>query len=270
MAGISRQQRRDDHRKLRKLHPSFIREGLKTSGTMDIAVSLALLFRDRMNGGKDGDAMISATRLAHDLYETSVRKHKDLKPVHCEAGCHFCCHCYTIHILAVEAFVIAHTIAAATGEDATPTSGSFTERAQAWIAADPDGTVPRKNLACPMLRDRQCSIHPARPLVCRMHNTSFVQACIDNYNGASRAVPLEQDRLIFGEGCSVGLRAALKSLGLPADLYEMNRAVDVVLRTDSAMERWLGGEDIFIDVPRLDDIPGEVSNAIDMIAARIS
>ena len=64
--------------------------------------------------------------------------------------------------------------------------------------------------------------------------------------GSRAAVPEEsRHEQIVAQGIELGLRRALKSSGLDANIYELNSALATALETPDAAERWAKGEELF-------------------------
>jgi len=267
MDAQSRQQRRRFQRSLRKYHRLLLSKGLPPTGTLELAQSLALLFRDCIESGEGARGVIDAARLAHRLYDLSEKRHPPREPLSCKAGCDYCCYTF-VGVSAPEAFLIADEIS--TGQSRNISRELFTDRARPLAGLSPGKRAASSRLPCPFLEDRKCSAYSFRPLVCRKMSSYSVQDCIDGFDNPAITIRTDADRQTFGEGCSVTLAAALRSLSLPWNYYEMSEAVSTILHTDNALERWVSGEDILRDVQAGTHISADMEKALCKMVDAIS
>jgi uncharacterized protein len=83
-----------------------------------------------------------------DAFFSSIRKlHRN--DMQCKKGCGACCKLHSV--CAIEAFVIARHGAANKSRKLPQTKGGLSQR------------------LCAMLRNKECLIYPARPIICRTH-----------------------------------------------------------------------------------------------------
>jgi hypothetical protein len=89
-------------RTLRRLHPALLARGVPLIGTEQLALSMALLFRDSLADRQNKRRVLSAAKLAHRIYDVGERNAPSSIPLNCKAGCDFCCHAF-VSLLAPEA-----------------------------------------------------------------------------------------------------------------------------------------------------------------------
>ena len=106
-------------------------------------------------------------------------------------------------------------------------------------------------LPCPLQgKDNVCYAYAVRPLGCRpLHAISVTKAmgCRSvQLSGSQAETPgEEQHEQSVAQGIEIGLTRALKSAGLDANVYELNRALAKALETPDAAGCWVSGENIF-------------------------
>ncbi len=240
------------------------------TGTRELAHSLALLFRDCIENGEEGRGIIDAARLAYKLYDLSADRHPPPDPLSCKAGCSYCCHSF-VAVTAPEAFLLAERFSEHVRDEGAMSVDEFLKRARPLAGMGPTARYDNELLPCPFLVDDKCSVYEVRPVVCRKTCSYSVQACIDGFNKVGGGtVPQDTARQTFGEGCSITLTAALRSLGFPWASYEMSEAVSVILRTEDALHRWTQGEDILAEVQSNVAVPAQLKTAIAEFSDAIS
>jgi len=219
----------------------------------------------RLMAERQTSASPSARLVSHlaDLFERSVPDAARSK-LACRAGCGFCCH-QPVRVSAPEAFFLAARL-----RGRPDTVAAVGEAARALAPRDPE--APRAAwLRCPLLDPNDsCSVHQARPLICHGYVSLDVEDCKKSY-------PQTQDWFvrepaIFGDlrnSWRLILQAALRLNGLSDAHYELNAALDLVLRTDDAEKRWLRGENIFADLKPVAPNKPEIEQILALIGARI-
>jgi len=166
----------------------------------------------------------------------------------CSAGCGFCCHTM-VSVSPPEAFFIARHIETAFEPEA---GAALRQRVLASVerTRGMDGAqryVARE--ACPFLRDEDwyCGLHTARPLVCRAMHSGSLPACKTAYDTRDAMVPTHT-MAVFFENTKAYMSAyisALRPHGIKVYPVELSQSLAVIWREEGAMERWLGGEDLF-------------------------
>jgi Fe-S-cluster containining protein len=171
----------------------------------------------------------------------------------CAAGCGFCCHTL-VSVSPPEAFYIARHIDTAFEPEARE---ALKAKVIEYVARtkDMDGAqryVSRE--ACPFLRpdDWYCGLHMARPLVCRAMHSGSLPACKTAYENRDATVPAPT-MAVFFENTKAYMSAYVSTLrprGLHVYPVELSGALAVIWQTPDALDRWLGGADLF-DTARL-------------------
>ncbi len=168
------------------------------------------------------------------------------KPTACGSGCTYCCHLQVeisvpelVSLIAYvsENFSYAETeaLTARVHEAERQTRGlNSYERLFARVP-------------CPLLSDGQCSVYPARPLVCRGYNSYNWAICAQDlsYPRSWRLIPHDNAQKNIYSGVLEGLSSGLKEEGLSSDLLELIAALRVALDQPDACERWLAGDPVF-------------------------
>ncbi|MBI1755860.1 MAG: hypothetical protein HYR64_01980 [Fimbriimonas ginsengisoli] len=166
----------------------------------------------------------------------------------CAKGCFYCCH-QVVGTVAPEVLVLADWIRANfSPEEIT----ALRERIEGYrqTLEGLSGHARLKPLArCPMLVDGICSVHEARPLVCRASNSTDVKVCIAAYESGQNPAPppfLHTQRSA-GRSVRLGMRLGLARKKMPGDIVELTLAMGIALDHPDSAVRWLAGEDVFAE-----------------------
>jgi hypothetical protein len=126
-------------------------------------------------------------------------------------------------------------------------------------------------LLCPLQGPRRiCCVYAARPLRCRpLHAISIARDAGQN-GEMSACSPMEapeeyRHARTVANGITVGLSKAMESARLSAQIYELNSALATVLEIPDAAERWVKGEDVFVNaigVPASALAPSSSANCV--------
>lgn len=168
-------------------------------------------------------------------------------PIACRENCAPCCY-NQVELTVPEALLIGHHIAgnlspaekdlvlAAATRHINLTAG----KSQSAIAA------MRRELPCPLLIDRRCSVYPVRPLVCRaMHGFDRERCEAELGAGSLASSTYYAHRHDIGVSVSAGLREGCRAAGLQAGPFNLTRALHDFFTRENPVERWLRGEEIF-------------------------
>lgn len=157
-----------------------------------------------------GDALVA---LLHDLAARTTAR----TAVACRRGCAFCCHQH-VSAHAIEVFALARR----------------------WRGAVPVAS----GSACALLAaDRACSVHPARPLACRMVVSTDARACEAAFGGVAVEVPWPRHFIETAAWAVMALWAGQRALGLPARGYALLPALAAVVADPGLEARWYAGDD---------------------------
>lgn len=269
MSDASRQQRRRESREKVKVGRQLLSKGLPLQPSAAEVVAVAMAVKAKLEEGGNAKRASEAAELAQNLVETSIAaRPPTLQKIACAKGCAYCC--YTlVAVTAPEAFRLANAVRA--GLAAGLSSDAVRERGKPLIGVAASDRIGRK-LACPLLVDGACSVYRHRPLVCRQATSLDLAACIDEFearNMTSR-VPISGAYQQHSSNAHITLLAALRALGLSTEPMELASALDVALADPGAEARWLAGEDVFRDVPRLVKRDQQVERAIVHVAAALA
>jgi len=222
--------------------------------TREELLELATKFRDA--AAED----LKSAETAEDIHATTLRAHGRLNAletqlfaehrvrVDCKAGCGTCCHLGKIDARAHEIFALADWIQrnfTAEQRDAV------LERARSHAAAVAPLTLEehlRTVRACPLLRDMNCSAHPARPGVCRIGHSTDVRICERAFQNphdlAAKGGSHAESKLAMTVA-SDGTSFAFLEAGFDKTVYDLGSALAEALGDPAAQERWLAGERAF-------------------------
>lgn len=224
----------------------------------------ARLFADRQTSASPSGRLV---RHITDLFERSVPESARAR-LACRNGCAFCCH-QPVRVSAAEAFFLAGQV-----RERPDTAAHVHETALALAGRDPEAPRAAWKAAwprCPLLDQGDgCSVHAARALSCHGQVSLDVEDCkISFAAGGAWSVrePAFYDDL--RNSWRLILQAALRLNGLSDAHYELNAALDLVLHTENAEKRWLGGENIFAGLKPLAPNKPEIEQILALIAARI-
>ena len=219
----------------------------------------------RLMGDRQTSASPSGRLVRHvtELFERSVPESARAR-LACRSGCAFCCH-QPVRVSAPEAFFLAAQL-----RERPETASEVREAARALAGRNPE--TPRVAWPrCPLLDSGdRCSVHAARPLACHGTVSLDVEDCKSSYPQPGQwsvREPAPYDDL--RNSWRLILQAALRLNGLPDTHYELNAALGLVLETENAEKRWLGGEDIFAPLKSLPPNRPEIEQILALIAARI-
>ena len=168
-------------------------------------------------------------------------------PVACQEGCDSCCY-NQVELTGPEALLIGHHIArhfsAAERELLLAHVARIMEIIKAMGLAE--AAVRRREIPCPLLRNRTCSVYPARPLVCRAMHALDRERCVTELRTGSLAgSQYYAHRHEIALSVSAGLREGCKAAGLQSEPLNLVRALNDFFTQENAVERWINGEEVF-------------------------
>jgi Fe-S-cluster containining protein len=224
--------------------------------TREDLLHLATTFRDAA-----ADDLGQVQQLA-DVYWATFRAHERLDhleaelfrglevKVDCKAGCSACCHLAKIDARAHEIFALAAWI---TEKFSADERAALVARTKAHAEAVAPLTLAqhlRTVRACPMLVDAKCSVHPARPGVCRIGHSTDVSICqkaFENPNDLTARGGHNADVKASMTAAADGSTFAFIEAGMDKTTYDLSSALYEALGDPAAEARWLGGEQAFSD-----------------------
>ena len=222
--------------------------------TREDLLELATQFRDTaaddIKRAETADEIHAATLRAHgrlNALETQLFTEHRVR-VDCKAGCGACCHLGKIDARAHEIFALADWIRK--NFTAEQYDGVL-ERARAHAAAVAPLTLEahlRTVRACPLLRDMSCSVHPARPGVCRIGHSTDVRICeraFRNPDDLTAKGGSHAESKLAMTVASDGTSFAFLEAGFDKTVYDLGSALAEALGDPTAQARWLAGERAF-------------------------
>lgn len=169
----------------------------------------------------------------------------------CRSGCSACCMTVQVDITPIEAIAVSDYLKSYLDQAALNKVEQRLVRVTQRRIAQIRAQAPPKPLACAMLdMDGRCQVYPARPVICSGVFSLNHHACNQAQENAEAGdytptVPLDKDALQATGGISGTLQRVLVEKGLDGNLYELNSAILVALRTPQVLTRFLAREDIF-------------------------
>ena len=163
--------------------------------------------------------------------------------IECRRGCTYCCH-VQVTATPLEAARLASALRAGRRRDLERAVLASGER---LVGLDARARLAHK-APCPLLAEGACSLYEARPLACRALVSVSVRDCERHFAAggeALRAMPSLVTPRLVASGFISGEIAALGDLGLAGHLVELTAALALLLGDPTALDRWLGGEDVF-------------------------
>lgn len=168
-------------------------------------------------------------------------------PIACQAGCDSCCH-NQVELTPPEALLLGHHIAGNFSEAEKETVLAAVARNLAFTAGKSKVEIAamRATLPCPLLRGRNCSVYPVRPLVCRaMHALDRERCVVELRTGSLAGSQYYAHRHEIAVSVSAGLREGCKAAGLQSGPLNLTRALHDFFIQEHAVERWINGEEVF-------------------------
>jgi hypothetical protein len=168
-------------------------------------------------------------------------------PVACQAGCDSCCY-NQVELTPPEALLIGHHIAQQFSDSDKDLLLAHVARIIEIIKAmGPSGSAARRReIPCPLLRNRNCLVYPARPLMCRAMHGLDREGCVAELRSGSLAGSrYYAHRHEIAVSVSAGLREGCKAAGLQSGPLNLTRALNDFFTQESMVERWINGEEVF-------------------------
>lgn len=168
-------------------------------------------------------------------------------PVACQEGCDSCCY-NQVELTPPEALLIGHHIA-----------GKFSEAEKDLLLAHvariieiitgmgkAESAARRREIPCPLLRNRTCSVYPVRPLVCRaMHGLDRERCATELRTGSLAGSQYYAHRHEIAVSVSAGLKEGCRAAGLQLGALNLAQALNDFFTQDNPVERWIMGEEVF-------------------------
>jgi Fe-S-cluster containining protein len=241
----TRSRRRELDRQRAKWHSAVMRQGLEADESPTSLYALTHLLNSILAKRTARNRASKAAETLHGVFEVSFSKQPNLGAIACRKGCDYCCHLY-VSALAPEIFLICRRIKALPPAE----RDAVVERINDTNSIAKGLSVKQRsaaNLACALLVDGACSQYAVRPLSCRSFTSTSATACRISYesSGFQDDVPMLPAPMIYRKQATIAMLAALDNNNLDDNSYELVEALNTVLGTEAAEEKWLRGEDVF-------------------------
>lgn len=168
----------------------------------------------------------------------------------CSKGCSFCCNIPVI-INPSEIFMISKRINKFEDSIKSMIICKIKENSENILKIGKDRHYI-SNIPCCFLINNECSIYSFRPSVCRRLCATDISNCKLSYeNPSDESLEISQDVEIFTT-TGIIITAFCKliyEIGLDYHEYELNTALNLVIKSDSYLNSWLKGNLVF---PELD------------------
>jgi hypothetical protein len=169
----------------------------------------------------------------------------------CAKGCAFCCHTIVI-VTAPEAFYLAEFIAFDKSVDQQTSLAAAVTKFDAAVRGLTGDQRWGQGGPCPLLAtpENVCSVYNGRPLACRGLLSNSRRKCEDAFSKRGADPWTAGVRPFLFQNSDVftrALGASLRAFGIDLYRLELTAAVATIWRTEGAFDRWLGGEDIFLN-----------------------
>ena len=169
------------------------------------------------------------------------------QPIDCQAGCDACCY-NQVELTPPEALLIGHHIEKYFSEAAKDLLLAHVSRIIQLTAGKGKTEIAarRRQIPCPLLAKRTCSVYPIRPLVCRaMHGLDRERCAAELRTGSLARSQYYAHRHDIAVSVSAGLREGCRAAGLQSGTLNLTRALHDFFTQKNAVERWINGEEVF-------------------------
>jgi hypothetical protein len=168
-------------------------------------------------------------------------------PVACQEGCDSCCY-NQVELTPPEALLIGHHIARQFSQADQDLLLDHAARIIEIInvMGQNESAARRREIPCPLLRHRTCSVYAVRPLVCRaMHGLNRERCAAELTAGSLAGSQYYAHRHEIAVSVSAGLQEGCKAAGLQAGTLNLARALQDFFALENPVERWIAGEEVF-------------------------
>jgi|GEM_PF-1833650 len=176
----------------------------------------------------------------------SLRKRGQALPqVVCKAGCDICCF-IRVRCSIPEALYIAENIRANWTETQIDALRQRIDENLSEFEGLSGKQKLNKMVPCPLLVDHQCSVHAVRPVACRAHHSTDIDACRRGFiNPDQVQIPhyLDVDTVIAP--VTAGIRSGIIASKLKDPGLLLPQALKVALTDPDAKAKWIAGDSLF-------------------------
>jgi Fe-S-cluster containining protein len=177
----------------------------------------------------------------------------------CKPGCSACCS-QSVPVTAVEALTVADFLRAnVPPQELSDVRIRLQQNAERYATCSLQQLNDTRHRCALLDEDRNCSVHPARPLRCQGFHSFCAADCEATFQSdGDAAPPVDPQTTVAMRGIQSGLSGALRKRGKDGQYYELNSAVLRAIETPNATERWERGEDIFAGCTQPVAIPDDL------------
>ncbi|QJT09455.1 YkgJ family cysteine cluster protein [Oceanidesulfovibrio marinus] len=212
-------------------------------------------------GAKEADGSDQDFRTLYELmresYEVCDSLMAELEldpPLACKRGCVYCCY-NQVSLTAPEALFLGFYLLETRGpqqlQELELRARALVERMRGKSRQEIG--MERHLYPCLFLEQGNCSIYPARPLVCRGWNSVSEAMCLESNQSGDALTPIENHAImrLLAESVQLGLLHGASALGLEAGYLLLARAMALLLdgglekNVLSCAEDWLSGGAFF-------------------------
>lgn len=209
--------------------------------------------------GRDRSRRI-ALRLLDEANEDLSRR---LPPMPCRRGCSSCC-TLPVHVAAAEVFGILDYMEKTLSRAAQERIIADIRATAAAIRSLPGPERPSTRRRCPFLDGHDCSIYPARPMMCRAHHSTDRAACEAQ---SPAGVPAQLLRHIVVFGIIESYLVVQDESGQHTGHWELVGALEEAIDDPDARERFASGQVPFSFMVPVMPLSASRGHAIPQLAA---
>ena len=187
-----------------------------------------------------------AARWATTLRDGGGSDAKRRLPV-CAPGCSSCCHLHAVFVTAPEALRLATHLRRARSASELARLRALVDRRANETRELSRAERGLARVPCPLLDEAgACSVHPARPLLCRGYTSCDKDACLRAFDAgdALASPPGDLGAASAHLDAFAGVLLGAARSGRDAGPYELIAALRVALDDDAEL-RWARGEPVF-------------------------
>ena len=193
------------------------------------------------------DEVYAITETLQKALDEKVPPKERRLPV-CQPGCDTCCRLHAVFVTPLEALRIAAYLRANRSHDELDALMKTLDEVAARVAEMTLEERARERVPCPLLDGKgACSVHPARPLLCRAYNSCDLEACLRAFEAGVPEVSLKANvhQAASCRSAFAGLVLGGAHGGRDTGPLELISGVRAALRDPDAEARWLRGERVF-------------------------
>lgn len=161
------------------------------------------------------------------------------RAVACCAGCDTCCH-DDVAVQAHEVFVVAEFVQKKWSPEELEQLIARCAAHRASYAARQGEPLPlTAKRPCPLLREGDCSVYPARPEICRAYLSRSFDDCVTNFEAGYVKIDVGV-RGLSGRmfALMLGMDQAIEAAGYDARAYDFGSALHQALTDGRSLQRW--------------------------------